>query len=76
MCSRPSLRYRQALLLATLRAEGGAWTTGRVWDLYRTLQLASRRATARHDLGYLARAGLLDRHDGTARHYTLPGGHA
>lgn len=66
--------YRRAVLLATARAEGGTWTTGRAWDLYRAQGLAPGRRTARTDLAHLARTGRLTATDGTTRAYSYPGG--
>ncbi|SES04399.1 hypothetical protein [Streptomyces qinglanensis] len=68
------MNQRRCLLLATIRADHGTWTTSRAWDLYRTQRLAPGRRTARTDLAYLARTGRLTTVTGNPRAYTLPGG--
>lgn len=68
------MNRRRALLLATVRAEGGPVSTARAWDLYRSQGLAPCRRTARTDLAYLARTGRLAALPGRQRAYALPGG--
>lgn len=68
----PSLRgpHRQQLLLATIRAQGGEWTTGRVHRLYqRHVPTTVIRSTIRRDLAALHAQGHLIRHDGPGRRY-------
>lgn len=63
---------RRRALLHEIRRTGGAWTSGMAWAFYRNQQLAPCRNTARLDLAYLARSGLLvQRGRDDARTYTL-----
>ncbi|MBB4893490.1 hypothetical protein FHS39_002521 [Streptomyces olivoverticillatus] len=63
---------RRNQLLTVVRAEGGEWTAGRAWALYRDRGWAPCRATARKDLQVLARRGhLVERGPENGRIYTL-----
>ncbi|MGW1071510.1 hypothetical protein [Streptomyces sp. NPDC002537] len=70
----PPLCPRVADLLASIRRQGGSWTTHRVLRAHEVNgHSAPRRATARRDLDVLVRAGYLRRHheDKDRIHYTL-----
>lgn len=54
-----SERLRRRRLLAAIRAEGGVWSTGRAHALYRALGYGPNRRTARLDLHYWTRCGVL-----------------
>ncbi|MEV8474897.1 hypothetical protein [Streptomyces sp. NPDC051173] len=63
---------RRNRLLCVIRAEGGEWTAGRAWELYRERGWASCRTTARKDLQFLARRGhLVESGPENGRLYTL-----
>jgi hypothetical protein len=63
---------RRCQLLAEIRRTGGAWTTGMAWTFYRNQRLAPCRTTARLDLAYWTRRGLLtQRGRDDARTFTL-----
>jgi len=59
---RAVLNQRRRHLLDTIRQQGGVWRTSTVVDLYRDNAWGCCRPTARNDLAYLARHGLLDGH--------------
>jgi hypothetical protein len=54
-----SERTRRRRLLAEIRTLGGAWPTGRAHALYRALGYGPNRRTAKTDLQYWARRGVL-----------------
>lgn len=69
------LNQRRRNLLAVVEAEGGVWKTGDVVRLYRDTGWGCCRTTARGDLQYLARWGLLREHGPSEdRWYDLAGG--
>ena len=69
------LNTRRHNLLTAIQAEGGVWKTGDVMRLYRANGWGCCRTTARGDLQYLARHGLLREHGlADTRWYDLPGG--
>jgi hypothetical protein len=59
---RDALNQRRRNLLDTIRAQGGVWRTGDVVRVYRANGWGCCRSTARHDLAFLARHGLLVEH--------------
>jgi hypothetical protein len=59
---RDMLNTRRRNLLTVIRIERGVWRTGDVVRLYRDTGWGCNRATARHDLQFLARQGLLVEH--------------
>ncbi|HEY6115213.1 MAG TPA: hypothetical protein VI172_04570 [Candidatus Dormibacteraeota bacterium] len=68
---RDLLNVRRRNLLDAIRAEGGMWRTGDVVRLYRANGWGCCRSTARGDLQYLTRRGLLAEHGPEdARWYT------
>ncbi len=54
-----SERARRRRLLAEIRTRGGSWPTGRAHRLYQTLGYSPNRRTAKLDLRYWARRGVL-----------------
>jgi hypothetical protein len=54
-----SEQTRRRRLLAEIRTLGGEWPTGRAHRLYRALGYGPNRRTAKTDLRYWARRGLL-----------------
>ena len=66
---------RRRRLLAAIRTEGGSWPTGRAHRLYQTLGYGPNRRTAKLDLRYWARRGLLtETGPDNGREYRLNGG--
>ncbi|MCQ8831850.1 hypothetical protein [Streptomyces malaysiensis] len=63
-------RARIRTLLATVRREGGIWTTSRAQDVYRPLGIV-QRGTARRDLALLAEHGHLVEVPGHDRTYRV-----
>jgi len=59
---RDGLNARRRNLLDTIREHGGVWRTGDVVRVYRANGWGCCRSTARHDLAFLARQGLLVEH--------------
>jgi Fe2+ or Zn2+ uptake regulation protein len=59
---RDGLNARRRNLLDTITARGGVWKAGDVMRLYRANGWGCCRSTARHDLQFLARQGLLVEH--------------
>jgi hypothetical protein len=71
---RDVLNRRRRNLLDTIRDEGGVWRTGDVVRVYRANGWGCCRSTARHDLAFLARHGLLVEHgaDNDRRYTEVP----
>lgn len=70
-----ALNQRRRNLLAAITEHGGTWKTGDVVRLYRHTGWGCCRSTARGDLQFLARHGLLIEHGAyNDRWYTLAGG--
>lgn len=57
-----NLNPRRHNLITTIRTQGGVWRAGDVMSLYRANGWGCNRSTARYDLQYLARHGLLVEH--------------
>lgn len=70
-------RARQRQLLDEVRRLGGRISTGQAHAFYQTAGWGSCRTTARRDLRYYARRGVLTERGGADnRFYTLNGDHA
>ena len=59
---RDMLNTRRRNLLDAIRKQGGVWKSGDVFRLYRANAWGCCWSTARHDLQYLTRRGLLAEH--------------
>jgi hypothetical protein len=59
---RDALNQRRRNLYDTIRDQPGEWKAGAVMRLYRANGWGCNRATARHDLQFLERRGLLVGH--------------
>lgn len=67
---------RRFRLLAEVRRLGGRITTGQAHAFYRATGRSPHRTTARRDLQFYARRGVLtERGNASNRFYTLHGGH-
>ncbi|WP_225825666.1 hypothetical protein [Streptomyces naphthomycinicus] len=67
-----SAKERRKRLIRTMRRQPGQYRTGEVMRLYRENGWGPSRATARADLQYLARQGVLAEHGfSNCRFYTL-----
>ncbi|WP_200309136.1 hypothetical protein [Streptomyces adelaidensis] len=69
------IRTRRRQLLAEIRREGGRYTTGQAHAFYRATGWGPCRTTARKDLQWWARHGVLvERGPANGRAYSLAGG--
>lgn len=68
------LNDRRRNLLDTIQAQGAVWRTGDVVRLYRANGWGCCRSTARGDLQYLTRRGLLTEHGPTEDRWYTAGG--